>query len=46
MRILLIDDMPAMREHAVRLLQQLLGADVQIVQATSGTEGLHMSKSM
>ncbi|HEY9790259.1 MAG TPA: response regulator transcription factor [Candidatus Obscuribacterales bacterium] len=46
MRILLIDDMPAMREHAVRLLHQLLGQDVQIVQATSGTEGLHMSKSM
>lgn len=46
MRILIIDDMPAMRQHAVKLLNQMLGQDAQITQATSGAEGLHMSKSL
>jgi DNA-binding NarL/FixJ family response regulator len=47
MRILIIDDMPALRQHAANILEGLLGStEHQIMQAGSGTEGLRMSKSM
>jgi DNA-binding NarL/FixJ family response regulator len=46
MKILIIDDMAALRQHALKILDNLLGEGHQVVQATTGAEGLRLSKSL
>lgn len=46
MRILIIDDMAAMREHAVKILGAMSVAESNITQATNGKDGLHLAKSL
>lgn len=42
--ILIVEDLPALREHAAKVVRETLGQDVQIVEAGSGTQGLEMAR--
>lgn len=45
-KILIVEDVPALRKHATDVIKQILPADTQIVEATDGSEGLKMALSM
>ncbi len=44
MRILIVEDVPALRSHARQVIQRVLSDDVEIVEAFDGVEGVKLAK--
>ncbi|MFN8656937.1 MAG: response regulator transcription factor [Candidatus Obscuribacterales bacterium] len=42
--VLIVEDLPALREHAAKVVKETLGANVQIVEANNGATGIEMAK--
>lgn len=45
MRILIVEDVPALRAHARQVIEKVLPGGVEIVEATNGVEGVKMAKT-
>ncbi|MBX3074456.1 response regulator transcription factor [Candidatus Obscuribacterales bacterium] len=45
MRILIVEDMPALRAHARQVVLKVFGEGVEIVEASNGLEGVQLAKS-
>lgn len=44
MRILIVEDMPALRQHARQVIEKTVANGVEIVEATNGLEGVKIAK--
>lgn len=45
MRILIVEDVPALRSHARQVIQKVLSGSVEIVEAFNGAEGVKLAKA-
>lgn len=45
-RILIADDVPALRQHAARVAKQIAPASIEIVEAANGREALHLARTV
>lgn len=46
MRILIVEDVPALRAHARQVIEKVLANGVEIIEATNGIEGVKLAKTL